>query len=130
MQKAYSVLACVFLIIAVLVGAFGAHGLKSYFLEHPKYEEIYKTAVFYHFIHGLSLFIVSWCITQWDSSLIIKAGYFFIAGIIIFSGSLYILSLTQIKTFGMITPIGGIAFIIGWGCLALGIYKSNSIKKY
>ena len=92
--------------IVILLGAFGAHGLKEK-LESLQTVEIYKTAVLYHMIHSMALFIVNSLKTD-------HAGYFFLAGIIFFSGSLYLLSITGIKWLGAITPIGGVCFLIGW----------------
>jgi uncharacterized membrane protein YgdD (TMEM256/DUF423 family) len=125
MSKKLSVIASFLLALAVAIGAFGAHALKDYFTEFPKYNEIYKTAVLYHFIHGLAIFAVGWALTQWKSKLISIAGICFIFGVVVFSGSLYILSLTQIGIFGAITPIGGVAFILGWVLLGVGIAKSR-----
>jgi len=103
------------LFTAVALGAFGAHGLKSYFVKHPDLEPIYKTAVLYHFIHGLALL---WCSgrtgAHWP-----RVGWVFLIGILIFSGSLYALVFTGIRTFGAITPIGGLLFLLGWVLVAI-----------
>lgn len=102
---------------AVLLGAFGAHALKGKLDSH--YLEVFKTGVLYHFIHALSLFIVAWLKTQSNDPKISYAGFFFIAGIVLFSGSLYILSITKIKWIGAITPLGGLCFLTGWLLLIL-----------
>jgi len=114
--------------LGVAIGAFGAHALKEYFLQFPKHKEYYQTAVQYHFVHALGLFAVAWCHTKWQSQLIIKAGYCLCFGIFVFSGSLYALSLSQIKVFGAIVPIGGIAFIAAWILLLIGIVLSKETK--
>lgn len=102
----------------VVLGAFGAHGLKD--VLTPEAKQIYQTGVLYHLIHGLALLAVGWLATvKPESSSIKYAGLLFILGIFLFSGSLYLLSVTGIKKLGMITPLGGLAFIAGWACLAL-----------
>ena len=103
--------------LAVGLGAFGAHALKEKLSAYSL--DVYKTAVLYHFIHALGLFVVAWASTQTQDSKVYYAGIFFIAGIILFSGSLYLLSVTGIKWLGAITPLGGLSFLIGWGLLFL-----------
>jgi uncharacterized membrane protein YgdD (TMEM256/DUF423 family) len=103
------------LFLAVAFGAFGAHGLKSHFLEHPDLEGVYKTAVLYHFIHGIALLWISGRQNEkWR-----KPRWVFFFGILIFSGSLYALVLTEIRSFGAITPIGGLLFLVGWVLVAI-----------
>ena len=97
--------------LAVLLGAFGAHGLQERLMELNRVET-WETAVFYHFIHALALFGLS--LMPRPSK---GAVYGFIIGILIFSGSLYVLSLTGITKLGAITPIGGLSMMVGWGCL-------------
>ena len=94
--------------IAVAVGAFGAHGLREKLT--PEMLEIYKTGVLYQFIHTIVLLILS--LTNFIRSKV--ASIFFLAGIVVFSFSLYIYSTSGIKFFAMITPIGGVCFLIGW----------------
>jgi uncharacterized membrane protein YgdD (TMEM256/DUF423 family) len=108
-------------LLAVSLGAFGAHALRNGL--QGDLEATYQTAVRYHLIHALALLAVAWAATQWPSSLIPIAGYAFIAGLILFSGSLYALSLTGIRFLGAITPFGGIAFILGWALLGIGAYQ-------
>ena len=104
-----------FALIAVITGAFAAHTLKSKL--SPDMFEVFEVAVRYQMYHALGLIAVAWAASQWSSQLITASGWLFVAGIVIFSGSLYILSLTGVRWLGAITPIGGVAFIIGWGCL-------------
>lgn len=99
----------------VALGAFGSHALKGKLPDY--YLDVYKTAVLYHFIHALGIFIVAWLNTQIQDPKIHTAGLCFLFGIILFSGSLYLLSVTQIKWLGAITPLGGLAFLTGWFCL-------------
>jgi uncharacterized membrane protein YgdD (TMEM256/DUF423 family) len=86
---------------------------------------VFETGVRYHLIHALGLLAVAWAATQWESRAISAAGWLFVAGILVFSGSLYALTLTGIRAFGAITPIGGVAFIAGWLCLAWGAWASR-----
>ena len=102
-------------LIAVITGAFAAHTLKSKL--SPDMFQVFEVAVRYQMYHALGLIAVAWAASQWSSQLITASGWLFVAGIVIFSGSLYILSLTGVRWLGAITPIGGVAFIIGWGCL-------------
>ncbi len=105
--------------IAVMAGAFGAHGLES--RVTPERVETFRTGVTYQMYHALALLFVGWAASQWTGPAIHWAGYSFIAGIIIFSGSLYVLVLTDTAWLGAITPIGGVAFIAGWALLAWSI---------
>ena len=104
-----------FALIAVITGAFAAHALKTRL--SPDMFQVFEVAVRYQMYHALGLIAVAWAASQWSSQLITASGWLFVAGIVIFSGSLYILSLTGVRWLGAITPIGGVAFIIGWGCL-------------
>lgn len=112
-------LASFFMFLGVALGAFGAHGLKNKLTDY--YLGVYEKAVFYHFIHALGLFAVAWLSTLFPTSKVFYSGVFLTAGILIFSGSLYLLSITQIKWLGAITPIGGLCFLIGWVLLFLSI---------
>lgn len=106
------------LFLGVALGAFGAHGLKDALSQDAKH--IYHTAVLYQLIHGLGLLAVGWLATlKPGDGLVRNAGAAFVLGIALFSGSLYLLSLTGVKKFGMITPFGGLAFLLGWVWLAL-----------
>ena len=104
--------------LGVAAGAFGAHGLKD--VLTPDAKAIYQTAVFYQLIHGLALFVIAWLASiKPAEGLIRTAGWAFLLGILLFSGSLYALSLTGVRKWGMVTPLGGLAFLIGWASLAL-----------
>ncbi|MBL7967286.1 MAG: DUF423 domain-containing protein [Prolixibacteraceae bacterium] len=111
----------VFMALAVLLGAFGAHALKK--ILSPEMLNIYHTGVEYQFYHALGLLIIGVIGFQIKSKLIGWAGILLTAGIILFSGSLYVLALSGIKGLGAITPIGGISFVAGWIILAIGIVK-------
>jgi uncharacterized membrane protein YgdD (TMEM256/DUF423 family) len=99
---------------AVAIGAFGAHGLEP-ILESNGRIETFETAVKYHFYHALAILVVSiWHRFEPGIKILPKAMWSFLIGILIFSGSLYVLSLTGITWLGAITPLGGVAFIVGW----------------
>jgi uncharacterized membrane protein YgdD (TMEM256/DUF423 family) len=97
--------------LAVALGAFGAHGLKP-LLTANGLADVWEKAVFYHFIHAVMLFVLAdrkpFPAVAWWS---------FLVGIVLFSGSLYVLAVTNILWLGTITPFGGLAFLLGWGCL-------------
>jgi uncharacterized membrane protein YgdD (TMEM256/DUF423 family) len=106
-------------LLAVGTGAFGAHALSPYFEIHPDLQDTYHTAVQYLFYHALGLFVVAWATARYQAAGVFYAGYLLLAGIILFSGSLFVLSLTGVRWWGAVTPIGGVAFLAGWGLLAL-----------
>lgn len=122
MYKFFIIAGSLLAFASVALGAFGAHLLK------PKLPEnlfnIYEVGARYHFYHSLALFVVAWCIVQFSTSSFIIVGWLFIVGIVLFSGSLYVLSLTGIQWFGAITPIGGVCFLSGWLLLAWKVYQS------
>jgi len=109
--------------LAVMIGAFGAHGLKGKLTEEML--AIYKTGVEYHFYHTLALLAVGLVALHFKSPLLTASGYSIAAGIVIFSGSLYALSISGIRVLGAITPIGGLCFIAGWVLLALAVIKAG-----
>src|SRR5689334_14756754 len=95
--------------LGVALGAFGAHGLKDILSEPMK--AVFETAVRYQMIHGLALFVVAWLSSRSASPALTAAGISFLVGVILFSGSLYVLCLTNVKAWGAVTPIGGLAFL-------------------
>jgi uncharacterized membrane protein YgdD (TMEM256/DUF423 family) len=97
--------------LAVAFGAFGAHGLKD-LIGRNGTTAVWQTAVFYHFIHAVMLFVLAE-----RQSFLAGPWWCFFAGIVIFSGSLYLLALTDVKWLGAITPVGGLSFLIGWAWL-------------
>jgi uncharacterized membrane protein YgdD (TMEM256/DUF423 family) len=104
--------------LGVAAGAFGAHGLRSRL--SPDMLAIFETAVRYQLYHVFALLITAAAIGRMgDARLLSMAGWSFVAGIVLFSGSLFALALTGITTLGAITPIGGLAFLVGWACLAV-----------
>ena len=102
---------------AVILGAFGAHALRERLDDYSR--GVFETAVQYHFYHSLALLAVGLlALSQPQTVLLKSSGWLFFTGILIFSGSLYILSITGIRWLGAVTPLGGLAFIGGWACLA------------
>ena len=112
----------IFMALAVSLGAFGAHALKK--VLTPEMLAIYKTGVEYQFYHALGLLLIGLIGFQVKSKCMGWAGILLTVGIILFSGSLYALTLTEIKSLGAITPLGGLSFIAGWICLAAGVVRN------
>lgn len=110
-----------FAFLSVMLGAFGAHALRGK-LE-PRMLEIFETGVRYQMYHAFALFVVAWAISQWPGVWLQIAGWLFVAGIFVFSGSLYGLTLTGTRMLGAITPLGGLMFLAGWLCLVWGVIK-------
>ncbi|MBT8144401.1 MAG: DUF423 domain-containing protein [Gammaproteobacteria bacterium] len=99
------------------MGAFGAHGLRD--RVSAELLAIFETGVRYQMYHGLALLAVAYAVTRWPGTLPTVAGWSFLAGIVVFSGSLYLMTFTGLRWLGAITPIGGVCLIVGWICLAL-----------
>lgn len=101
--------------LAVMLGAFGAHALRSSLSPHDL--ATFEIGVRYQMYHSLALLAVAWAATQWQSGAVTAAGWAFVVGIVVFSGSLYTLALTGQRWLGAVTPVGGVAFIVGWALL-------------
>jgi uncharacterized membrane protein YgdD (TMEM256/DUF423 family) len=119
MTATFTILAGILGFLGVALGAFGAHALASRWKDTPHLEAAFKTGVQYHMYHTLALLgvagIVTWTpVPTTHDDLFIAAGWLFVLGIILFSGSLYALALTGNRRLGMITPLGGLAFLGGW----------------
>lgn len=122
MAKLFITLASISGMLAVMFGAFGAHALKSKLDDYAL--GVFDTAVQYHFYHSLALLAVGViALSQPQTSMLKSSGWLFTIGIVIFSGSLYLLSLTGVRWLGAVTPLGGLAFIGGWACLAATGWK-------
>lgn len=108
--------------LGVAGGAFAAHALKQRLTEQAL--TIFETGIRYQMYHALALLVVALLLSRaaTGQSLLIATGYAFIVGVLIFSGSLYALSFSGVKWLGAITPLGGVAFLIGWGCLAIAAW--------
>ncbi len=124
MDRLFFVLGSVSAGSAVALGAFGAHALKARL--SPELLAAYETGVRYQMFHALALLAVAWASTRWPASAAIAAsGWLFVAGTLLFSGSLYALSLTGVRGLGAITPLGGLAWLVGWVALAWGVAKAT-----
>lgn len=121
MSKTILMTASVLLAMAVALGAFGAHGLKSHLSTDMM--QTYKTGVDYHFYHAFGLLLIGILAVSFPSEMIKWSAILLIVGIILFSGSLYVLAVSGIKWLGAITPIGGLSFIAGWVLLFLAVWK-------
>jgi uncharacterized membrane protein YgdD (TMEM256/DUF423 family) len=104
--------------LGVALGAFAAHALKARL--SPDLLAVFDTAVRYHMYHVFALLAAAWGWARWQRPLFAVAGGLFVAGIVVFSGSLYLLALTGTRWLGAVTPLGGLAFLAGWLCLAWG----------
>jgi uncharacterized membrane protein YgdD (TMEM256/DUF423 family) len=104
-------------VVGVALGAFGAHGLRGRL--SPEMLAVFETGVRYHLYHALALLLIASIVGRIEGRLVVAAGWCFTAGIVLFSGSLYLLAVTGITLLGAITPLGGVAFLIGWACLAV-----------
>ena len=107
--------------LGVTLGAFGAHGLRGRLT--PEMLAVFETGIRYHLLHAVALLAVAWASARWPNVWVGVSGWLFISGIVIFSGSLYLLAVTGTRWLGAITPIGGLCFILGWATLAMGALK-------
>ena len=124
MERLFLALGASLAFLGVAAGAFGAHGLRDRLATDLL--EVFEIAVRYQMYHSLALLAVALAMGRiGPSTSLIWAGWFFLAGILIFSGSLYLLSLTGIRWLGAITPIGGVALLAGWFCLAWSALASK-----
>lgn len=122
MARWFIMLASVSGFLAVAFGAFGAHALDNRLDEYGM--GVYETAVQYHFYHSLALLGVGlFALYQPSGAVLRSSGVLFLIGIVVFSGSLYLLSLTGARWLGAITPLGGLAFLAGWACLVAASWK-------
>jgi uncharacterized membrane protein YgdD (TMEM256/DUF423 family) len=124
MERFFFALGSLSAMIGVAAGAFGAHALKARL--PPDLLIVFETGVRYQLVHSLALLAVAWAVMRWPGRATTSAGVLFVAGIVLFSGSLYALALTGVRTLGIITPLGGAAFIAGWACLAWGAWRTQS----
>ena len=108
--------------LAVALGAFGAHGLKDILAQNGT-AAVWEKAVFYHFIHAVMLFLIAG-----RKPFAAGAWWSFLAGILIFSGSLYLLAVTNLKWLGAVTPVGGLSFLVGWAWLLASAGKNDADK--
>ena len=121
MDRTFFVLGAASGFLAVAIGAFAAHGLKG---KLPvDLFEVFEVGARYHMYHALALLGVAWAATRWPGAPTTWAGWLFVAGIVLFSGSLYALALTGIRSLGAITPLGGVCFLAGWVALGWAAWR-------
>jgi uncharacterized membrane protein YgdD (TMEM256/DUF423 family) len=123
MDRVFFAIGCVSAVVAVALGAFGAHGLRARL--GPDLLTTFEIGVRYQMYHALALLAVGLALSRWPSSAGVLAGWLFIAGTLVFSGSLYVLALSNLRWLGAITPIGGAAFIVGWIVLAWSVWPRS-----
>lgn len=121
MTKTFFIFGCIFSFLGVAFGAFGAHALKQKL--SPEMLQIFEVGVRYQMYHAMALFVVAWTLHSLNITGATASGWWFIAGIVLFSGSLYLLALSDIKWLGAVTPFGGLSFLIGWLWLAWSVWK-------
>ena len=116
MDRTFALLGALSAFVAVAAGAFGAHGLRSRLT--PELLAVFETGARYQMFHALALLAVAWAQTRWPGGATTASGWLFVAGTVLFSGSLYALALTGARWMGAITLFGGLALLAGWLCLA------------
>jgi uncharacterized membrane protein YgdD (TMEM256/DUF423 family) len=117
----FAVLGAISAFLSVIAGAFGAHALRAQLTE--AFLQAFETGARYQFLHALALLAVAWALDRTRQPAIAGAGWLFVAGTVLFSGSLYALALTGIGRFGLVTPFGGLCFLAGWLLLAWGLSR-------
>jgi uncharacterized membrane protein YgdD (TMEM256/DUF423 family) len=121
MEKLFIIAGAISAFIGVAAGAFGAHALKSRL--QPDLLAVFEVGVRYQMYHAFALIATAWIVSRWPGNAASTAGMLFIVGTLLFSGSLYLLSLTGIRWLGAITPLGGLAWLTAWGCLAWAVAR-------
>ena len=123
MSQRWFVLGSSLAALGVALGAFGAHGLKA--RVGPELLATWETAARYHLVHALALLATAWAASRWPGPAVSTAGWLFLVGVLLFSGSLYALVLTNTRALGAITPLGGLCLIAGWLALALAAWRGR-----
>ena len=121
MDRVFGVVGAASAFLAVAAGAFGAHALRTRLA--PDLLAAFETAARYQMYHALALLFAAWAATRWPLGPVRAAGWLFVVGTVVFSGSLYLLALTGVRGFGAVTPLGGLALLAGWLALAVGVWK-------
>ena len=122
MDRIFLVFGAASAFVAVAAGAFGAHALRARLT--PELLSIFEVAVRYQMYHALALIACAWAATKSPGALVNASGWLFMTGTLVFCGTLYALSLSGLRWLGAITPLGGLAFLAGWVCLATAAYKA------
>jgi uncharacterized membrane protein YgdD (TMEM256/DUF423 family) len=121
MERLFVIIGALSGAIGVAAGAFGAHALRA--RVEPRLLEVFETGARYQMYHAIAMLAAAWVVTRYPGSLANASGWLFLAGTVLFSGSLYAMTFTGIRALGAITPLGGVCFIAGWGCLALAAMR-------
>ena len=121
MDRLFFALGSLSALLGVALGAFAAHGLKERLA--PDLLAIFEVGVRYQMYHAFALIAAAWACTRWPGPLPAVAGWLFLAGTVLFSGSLYLLALSGVRWLGAVAPVGGLAFLAGWACLAWSAWK-------
>ena len=122
MERVFFTIGALFAFAGVAAGAFGAHSLNGRISNEMLL--VFEVGVRYQMYHAFALIAAAWVHATWPSALATSGGWFFVAGILLFSGSLYLISLSGLRWLGAITPLGGAAFLVGWMCLAMAVWRS------
>ncbi len=123
-ERLFAVLGSLSGFLAVSAGAFGAHALRQKLTSDEL--AVFETAARYQMYHALALLAVGWAAGRWPAAAIQLSGWMFVAGTVLFCGSLYALALSGFRWLGAVTPFGGLAFLLGWMCLAWGAWSGRS----
>jgi len=121
MERTFFIIGSILAFLGVAAGAFGAHGLRG--RVSPELIDVFETAARYHIYHALGLLAVAWAVSRWPGTATTAAGWLFLAGVVLFSGSLYLMTFTGMRWLGAITPLGGVAFLAGWAALAWAAWR-------
>jgi len=124
MQRLFIALGALAGCMSVGAGAFAAHSLRARLSAEML--AVFETAARYQMYHALGLLAVAWAAGRWPGTVTSSAGWLFVAGIVIFSGSLYVMALTGMRWLGAVTPLGGLSFMAGWLCLAWAALRGGS----
>jgi uncharacterized membrane protein YgdD (TMEM256/DUF423 family) len=122
MDRLFFIVGSLSAFLGVALGAFAAHGLKARLA--PDLLAAFEVGVHYQMYHALALLAVAWACSRWGGTVLTAGGWLFVAGTLLFSGSLYLLALTGARWLGAITPIGGLAFLAGWLCLVWAVWRA------
>jgi uncharacterized membrane protein YgdD (TMEM256/DUF423 family) len=126
MDRTFAILSGVLGFLGVALGAFGAHGLQRRLAPLPDFAkrmEWWHTAAQYQLIHALAVALAAWLASRAPGGASTVAGWCFVAGIVLFSGSLYAMTVTGVRTLGAVTPFGGLAFLAGWACVVFAALR-------
>src|SRR5262245_37978733 len=123
MDRLFFTLGCALGFTGVALGAFGAHALKARL--SPEQLATFEVGVRYQLIHALALLAVAWACTRWPGNTARASGWLFVTGTLLFSGSLYALTLSGVRGLGIVTPIGGVALLLGWLCLLAAPWRRH-----